>query len=103
MQGQLLRAQVLAINIAPELAAQLEDRGIAVRSLTGSVSLEALAEAGVELRRRHPKLPLLTLGPERLIGRFARLYPPLTDGLIATGPVAGVVDEIERIITQRAS
>jgi hypothetical protein len=75
---------VLATSIPAGLAEELSGRGVEVHAFqqTRRIALGDLAEAALELRTRHPRLPLYVLGPARLLRRFEARYPPLSDGLI---------------------
>ncbi|MDE3076234.1 MAG: hypothetical protein KGJ86_12470 [Chloroflexota bacterium] len=72
-------AMVLACGLPGQLAAELRDRGLAVFVLEAKPAIDQLAEAGLQLRKRDPYLPLFVIGPKRLVERFRREFPALSD------------------------
>ena len=84
------RAVLLAVSIAEADRQALESEGIEVHALNKRFArLKDLVEAGLDLRRKHPRLPLLVSAPERMLRRLERRYPPLIDVAVPnTSPVA---------------
>jgi len=83
--------------MSERLAGELAAGGIAVYAFETRPNLKDLASAALELRKRQPRLPLLTIGPRSLLDRFARRYPPLTDGTFE--PTEDVGLKLEELLT----
>jgi hypothetical protein len=56
----------------------LQAQGVEVHAPTRK-RLADLAAAALEIRKAHPRLPLIVSAPERLLRKFERRYPPLVD------------------------
>jgi len=83
------RGLLLAIGIVHTNAEELQAQGIDVHELGRTATVEDMAAASLELRKRHPRARLLVAGPERLVREFERRYPPLLDAaLTSTSPAA---------------
>lgn len=73
-----LRAILLASAVGAEDVELLESNAVEVQVLSRK-RMSDLAAAALQARKRHPRLPLIVSGPERLLRRFERCYPPLVD------------------------
>jgi len=89
--GRQLRAVLLATSVEAHDADALREQGIEVHVLEQPPSLRELAGAALELRKRHPNLPLLVAGPPKLVRQFERRYPPLIDVALASTSAATVL------------
>jgi hypothetical protein len=67
------------VSIDPADAAALSQHGVEVNVLEKPPSLRQLAAAALELRKRHPALPLLVAASASLVRRLQQRYPPLVD------------------------
>ena len=85
-----LRAVLLAASIAPAEAEALWSEGIEVRKPKRRW-MAGLCEAALEIRKEHPRLPLVVSASERTLRRFERQHPPLIDVAVLSATAEAVL------------
>lgn len=73
-----VRAILLTTAITESDSEMLSAAGVQIRK-PARKRMSGLYETALEIRKEHPRLPLLVSAPERLVHRFERRYPPLID------------------------
>lgn len=73
-----VRAVLVAASLGADDLQLLESNAVEVHVLPRR-RIADLTDAALEVRKRHPRLPLIVSAPERLLGRFERRYPSLVD------------------------
>ena len=86
-----MTAVLLAVSIPPTDAETLREHGIEVHTCDRPPSLRELAAAALELRKRHPRLPLVVCGPKKLVEKLRQRYPPLVDVPLNTATAQAVL------------
>jgi hypothetical protein len=73
-----VRAVLLTASLTDSDREALEAGGVEVRK-PASKRIAGLYEAALEIRKVHPRLPLIVSASERVLRKFERRYPPLID------------------------
>ena len=92
----MFSAVLVSVGQCPDVAV-LRERGIEVRIFDRQPSLTELANAALEIRKLHPRLPLLVAGPPKLVRQLERRYPALIDAPLPSSAPPEVMEALTRL------